>query len=268
LILNTKPKNKKKTQRKGKPKNKKKNPKNMTAYLPFTVYKNVMRFLEFRKLTLVSGNIVRARGAKQDPEPLNETKFIEMIQIDGYVIIEAKDHPDKQRRFPRQIPLPVQALPVQTYIAIVEPNNKAANASAEFEKMLKNIPEFGATKRTTNLDIIIITKELFKTNIVNKVEPFLSNGTGGLETPNPQGFLHINNHGYKVFTMVIPEHKMVHPHRILGDDEAKKVLAEIHAKKSDIPKISKLDPAVTGDILEILVPSETVGTEIHYRCTL
>lgn len=223
----------------------------MSRYLPYTIYENVQKLLTYRQLLPI--------------EPMSERDFIEKIQIEGYVIINTSDAPTKVRKFTKASNPLTHSRPVQTYIIIVEPNNKVGQASADFEKMLKHVP---ISKRPQNIEILIITKELFKPNIVSKIDTLVQQGDAN------DGYLQITNLTYNNFIIVIPEHCMVPPHRILNDTESAKVLAQTFSKKRDIPKILKSDPiniwygGVTGDIYEILVPSENVGTEVHYRCVI
>lgn len=224
-------------------------------YLPYVVYKNLEKFAEYRKLISKSDN-------------LKEKEFIEKIQIDGYVIIELEDSDDKQRRYLKSVDPHCHEIPTKTYIIIIEPNNAVGLKSANFEKMLKTISHFTSKNRKYNLEINIITKELFKANIKNKLETFLSSGS------DESGYIQILNYGYNVFIMVIPDHMLVPPHRLLTIEEEELVLSETFIKKRDMPKLAKTDPnviwhgGITGDVFEILSPSEATGTEVHYRCVL
>lgn len=231
----------------------------MSKYLPFMVYENVLEFLKYRKLILV--------GAA-----LEEKKFIEKIQMSGYVIVEAKDADDKQRRPNKSMHPATVGLQVKTYIAIVEPNSEVSQKSADFEKMLKDIHPIFSAKRNYNIEVILITKEELKSNITNKIATYTL--TGGTKKDAAEGFILINNYTYKNFIIVVPKHIMVPPHRILSKEEEEQLLAETYTRKIDIPKITQKDPNAIwhdgqrGDIFEILVPSENSGTEIHYRCVI
>jgi len=229
----------------------------MSKYLPFMVYENVMEFLKYRKLVLV-GSV------------LEEKKYIEKIQMNGYVIVEAKDSDEKQRRQNKSMHPNTFGLPVKTYVVIIEPNSEVSQKSADFEKMLKDIHPIFSAKRNYNIEIILITKEELKSNILNKIDSY--SVIGGAK--NKEGYILIQNYTYKNFVIVVPKHIMVPPHRILNKEEEEQLLAETYTRKMDIPKITSKDPNVIwhdglrGDIFEILVPSENSGVEIHYRCVL
>jgi DNA-directed RNA polymerase subunit H (RpoH/RPB5) len=235
------------------------------SYLPYRVYKNIIKFLEYRKLNLISGYV------KGDKSLLDENKFIEIIQIDKYIMLSAEDNPEYPRRFQSQVPESARQMPTYTYIIIVEPNSRVANTSNDFEKMIKNVPNFNAATKNFNLDIIVVTKELLKNNIINKIDSYTTFGSDGAKK---HGFINISNYAYRVFSMVIPEHKQVPPHRILSKEEAEITLNECFVKKRNIPKITKTDPnaiwhgAITGDVMEVQMPSEGVGINIQYKVCL
>jgi len=232
----------------------------MSKYIPFIIYNNIMHFLEFRKLKLKT-HIVKN---KQVDGILTESKFIEIIFTDDYVMLECED--TEPRKFPPFTHESAKKLKTITYFIIVEPNSQISNVSNSFDRMLKNIPHLTSSKRTTNLDIIVVTKEPFKTNIEKKIEPMRTNGD-----ESGAGFLHIHNYRFRTFAMIIPEHKLVPPHRVLSKEEAAQVLKETNTKKRDMPKIHHDDAmalwsnAQIGDVIEILMPSEATGDEVVYR---
>lgn len=231
----------------------------MSRYTPYLLYKNILKFLEYRKLGL-KAHLVKN---KEVNGVLSESKFIELIQTDEYVILECED--TEQRRFPPFTHENSKKLKTVTYIVIVEPNSQISNVSNSFDRMLKNIPQLTSAKRNHNIDIIVVTKEPFKTNIEKKIEPLIMNGD------EISGFLHIHNYQYRVFAMIVPEHKLVPSHRVLSKDESTQVLKETNTKKRDMPKIHHNDAmalwsnAVAGDIIEITISSEATGSEIVYR---
>jgi DNA-directed RNA polymerase subunit H (RpoH/RPB5) len=233
----------------------------MTRYLPYTIYLNLMKFLEYRNLKFL-GNVIKG-NSKDNSNVLTESKFIEIIQIDHYITIAAEDM--SARRFSIYTHPATHKHITYTYIIIIEPDGPASTTSSSFERMIKNIPHMSSSKKNFNIEILVISKELLKTNIEKKLTPMITHGS---ET---EGFVYIHNYMYRVFSMIIPEHILIPKHRILNVEETSLVLKELNAKKSDLPKILRSDPnaiwlgAVIGDVLEIIQHSESTGGDIIYR---
>lgn len=257
--------------------------KKVRKYVPHKIYTNLAKFLQYRELELVSGNIAvgmrnKAQDKKTTAQWLEEDMFIETIQLDGYVTIQAKDMESKKRRFNKNVPHAVQLLPIKTYIILIEPNSKYSVASADFVKLLNRIPEFASTKRKFSIEVLVVTKQIMKSNIINKITPFINHGIADEKVSLADekvslaavGFTYIHNYSYKVFTSVIPESKFVAQHRIISREEEHEVLQQIHTEKKFLPKISMSDPPMiwlggaTGDMVECLLPSETTIYEKKY----
>jgi len=292
-----------------------------SSYIPYLVYRNLAKFIEYRELVLTSGITNKRRAdpsqklkdqklkdqKSKDQKPkdqtpkkqlpgdasakkaaeaseaaqkadkdrkaenatfLTENELVQTIQVDGYVILSAEDSPNKIRRFGRDISKINRERPTKTHIIIIKPDSSFSKTSSNFEKLMNRVPNLISTKRNHNIDILVITEQSVKSNILKKMTPFNTSGD------NDVGFVRIENYPYKLFTSVIPEHEMVPKHRILNEKEEREVLDQLFIEKKSLPKIKKSDPPVVwvggevGDIIEILIPSEAVGREKKYRVVI
>lgn len=244
-------------------------------YLPTIVHGNVKKFLEHRKLELVSGSISQRRAQKVESKTkkgdfIDDSSFTKVIQIDGYVVIEAKDAENKDRRYRKQIDEVNRNRPTTTYIVIIDIDSKYASASPEFLNLLKRLPGFDHEKREFNIDIIIISQSVLSSHIQKKIDHYTNDGT------KSAGFCHIFSYPYHMFTTYLldPMHSMVPPHRIISKAEEEDLLKSTFSEKKLLAHISKNDPPVVwiggevGDIIEIQMPSESTGISLEYRVVI
>lgn len=247
----------------------------VVQYLPTIVHGNVKKFLEHRQLELVAGSISKRKAQKVESktkksEFLDDSSFTKVIQIDGYVVIEAKDSDKKDRHFRKQIDEVNRKRPTFTYIVIIDMESKYASASPEFVNLMKRIPEFDHEKRENNMEIIIISQSVLSSHIQKKINLYTNDGT------KTAGFCHISSYPYHIFTTYLldPDHSMVPPHRIISKEEEDELLKSTYSEKKCMPKISINDPPVVwiggevGDIIEIKLPSESTGIELNYRVVI
>ena len=244
-------------------------------YIPTVIHGNVQKFLEHRQLELVNGSVSKRRSVKIKTDGkgfLSDELFTKVIQIDGYVIIEAKDKPDKKRRFHKSISAKNRDKPTKTFIVILDVATPYASASGQFATLLKRIPGVDQTKRNYNLDIIIISKKNLSksSHMSRKVATFVTNGS----TDN--GFLNIHTHPYNIFTTYLldPDHKSIPKHYILTLEEEQALVNSINADKKDLPRIKKGDPplvwlgAQIGDVILIELEDEAAGINPKYHIVI
>ena len=230
------------------------------------VYSNLAKFLEHRNLEFGS----TSKDSKMPKNWMKIDDFIQTIQLDGYIMFEAHDSEKKMRRFHKSVPPAVHKLPVRTFVILIDSTSGYSKASNDFMKLLGRIPEFNSKKRKSTLDIIVITKEMMKSNVTNKYNPHINHGSLGDDDKTVFGATYISNYPYRVFTSVIPDSKFVPHHRIVTKEEEVEILEQIHTDKKDLPKIRQLDPPMiwlggtVGDVVECLLPSENTGYEKKY----
>jgi DNA-directed RNA polymerase subunit H len=247
----------------------------VARYLPTIVHGNVKKFLKHRNLKLVAGSIAKHRARKvesktKDHEFLDDSTFTKAIQIDGYVVIEAKDSEEKDRRFRKQVEEVNRKRPTRTYIVIIDMESTYAAASPKFLELMKRLPGFDYDKREYNIDIIIISQNVLSSHIQKKIAQYSNDGT------KTAGFCHITSHPYRVFSTYLldPNHKMVPPHRIISKEEEVSLLKSTYSEKKFMAKIPKSDPPVVwiggevGDVIEIKNPSESTGVSLEYRVVI
>jgi DNA-directed RNA polymerase subunit H (RpoH/RPB5) len=244
----------------------------VAKYLPTQVHENIKEFLKYRKLGLVSGSVSRRKTQKviTHEGSLSTDEFTKAIQMDGYVIIEAEDLPEKDRRYRKSVSEVNQKRKTKTYIIIIDMNSKYASQSPEFVILMKRIPGFDHPKREFNLDIILITQHALSSHIQKKIDLYKNFGT---ETA---GFTNIEDYQYHVFrsNVMDPNHAFIPPHRLLSRDEENELLVKIHAEKKDLSRIHQSDPPIVwiggevGDIIEISQFSEATGVSLEYRVVI
>jgi DNA-directed RNA polymerase subunit H (RpoH/RPB5) len=244
----------------------------VAKYLPAQVHDNIEEFLKHRKLKLISGSVSKRKAQKvvSHEGVLNTDTFTKAIQMDGYVIIEAEDLPNKDRRYRKQISEINQKRKTKTYIVIIDMNSKYASQSPEFVNLMKRIPGFDHDKRDFNLDVILISQYALSSHIQKKIELYKNYGT---ETA---GFTNIEDYQYYVFMSNImdPNHAFIPPHRLLSREEEHELLTKTHSEKKDLSRIHQSDPPVVwiggevGDIVEIMQPLESTGVSPEYRVVI
>lgn len=244
----------------------------VSKYLPALVNENMAEFLKHRRLELVSGSVSKRKAQKvvTHNDLLDSETFTKAIQVDEYVILEAKDLATKDRRYRKQIAEINQKKITKTYIVILDVNSKYGLQSPEFITLMKRIPQFDQEKRDHNIDIIIISQYALSSHIQKKIDMYRSFGT-------PEcGFTNFEDYQYHVFLSNImdPNHSFVPPHRLLSREEETELLKNIHAEKKDLPRIHQSDPPIVwiggeiGDIVEIKQYSESTGEVLQYRVVI
>src|ERR1700678_4255384 len=129
-------------------------------YLPYTIYQNLQKFLIYRKLELVSGSIYseskKAKSAIKTDVFMDQDEFIKSIQYYGYILIETRDAPTKDRRFNKNVSVINRKKLVKTFILLLDINSIYSQTSQNFSKILNRIPEFDTLEKKHNMDIIVI----------------------------------------------------------------------------------------------------------------
>jgi DNA-directed RNA polymerase subunit H (RpoH/RPB5) len=226
------------------------------TFIPYLIYKNFQKLLNYRHLVL-----------DKDNKLLNEAEFIKTIQYSEYVITNCNDAKDKDRRFTPDTLATNKNRSVKTSFIILNEDSDYIKTSQKFSDLMNAVPGYKADKRDFNLEILVASRNVAGAHIEKKIKDLTSDGDQN------NGYIKIYSYPYKYFTSVIPENIMVPAHRILSKDEEKKVLDAIFAKKVDLPKITKHGSIGVwlgleiGDIVEVLLPSESTGYEIKYLTT-
>ncbi|HVE13322.1 MAG TPA: DNA-directed RNA polymerase subunit RpoH/Rpb5 C-terminal domain-containing protein, partial [Elusimicrobiota bacterium] len=76
---------------------------------------------------------------------------------------------------------------------------------------------------------------------------------------------------FMTFSLVVPDHSAVPPHRVMGADEAAALLAAANLEPSSLPAIGAADPAAVwigardGQVVEITRDSLSVARAPYYR---
>lgn len=231
----------------------------------YRVYKNLFELAVYRNLEIISGDLTEISQKKLSPgESLDENDLINSIQREGYIMLEAKDTPEKKRKLIKGMNLYTENIPTKTIFALLSRRSEFTTAAAKFDKLLVKIPDIKSGSADFNLDIIIITYEDQKSNITNKFAKYAHAGS------NNEGYVRLILHTYKMFTSNKMKSLNVSPGRILSEVETKNTLKELKIKKVDLPKKRVIDVlcvwlgAEIGDVIEEDVDSEVTGVEVRY----
>lgn len=214
-------------------------------YEPYLVFTNVLRFIESSRLKL------NAEALFAPPDKITEATFVKHIQAAGYVMLQCIDGPDRGRRFRREVSAANRAKPVHTAIVILDLESDYLRTSPDIVKLINLIP--GANKRNNEHNIVgmLIVHEIPNVYIRNKVIEFNHNGNDVL------GFVNITFYLNERFYAEMTKHVLCPKHRVLNEEEEKRLLQELEVTKLELPKILATDAialwigADLGNIIEV-----------------
>jgi len=241
-------------------------------YPPLEVYKNLHHLLKNRKLELVSGfRVAGTRSSNRtkeqkttDKKYLDDQTFIRNIQFDKFIIVEARDAPEKDRRYKKSINEYSRSLPTKTFIIILDRTSEAIK-SPDLQKILMKLPDIKSQSRKFNMDVILITENELTNHPIKKLHEFQTDGSDSV------GFVHFVHKIYTLFIMNIFDHISVPEHTILTRDEETIVLSELKIQRHQLPKIHVMESvcvvlgAEVDDIIQIIAFNENSGLEPRYR---
>lgn len=198
-------------------------------YQPLVVYRNLQKFVEYRSINT-------------SYQWLGDAEFTRVINSDEYIVIRGV-----QSR-------PYNNKPKQIAIVLIAPNSEYASVLAKFRRMYNMV-------YTNDLDIMLIVTE-------SGVSTFIKKTLNSEFTKSRTDFI-IRDYTYSLFTIVIPEHVQVPPHKFASQDEIT-MLTKVGGLRR-LQKILDGDPpaiwmgAESGDVIRIERPSESSGVALVYR---
>jgi DNA-directed RNA polymerase subunit H (RpoH/RPB5) len=238
----------------------------MEYFLPYRIYQNLYKFLSYRKLTLVSGDLTKiSKNPPLENGLLEQSDFAAMVQYSGYIMLEAKDAEGKIRKKIRDMHESTRKRETKTIIVLLDQHSNYITAAQYFSKLLHLIPNIKNPDIEYNMDIIIVPYEYPGSNITNKLLEYISTGD------TSKGYIRFMIYEYNYFMSVKMESVSVCPSRILSAEEAKEIPRELHTKPINMKKMRVVDVvavwlgAEVGDIIEEEIPSEATGIEKNYR---
>jgi DNA-directed RNA polymerase subunit H (RpoH/RPB5) len=235
-------------------------------YLPYVVYQNLLHFINYRKLELVSSNLTNASKTESTGNQLlSQDIFTQTLQYNKYVMLEAKDISSKDRRYPKEMHAATHTFPTKTIIILLDQEGSFINAAHDFTRLLNRVPHVRDLGHKFNMDIILISYNVLGTNIINKFEQYTRIGN------ESSGYIRMIPYEYGKFTFIPINHKLVPACRILSRSEESELLEKAHIAKKNCRKI-RIGDAVSvwlgaelGDIIEEQQLSESSGIEVTYR---
>jgi len=143
--------------------------------------------------------------------------------------------------------------------------------SPYLRKLLEGVEAERPTKEGRLDEVIVIAEEAFfsKKNLTDIIREFQQKQAGGPDTGGAAPFY--NAYPYYNFSLVVPEHTSVSPHRIMGEAEVSDFLRREHIVRNDLPRILTNDAPIVwnggreGQVVEITRDSQTAGTSLYYR---
>jgi len=155
---------------------------------------------------------------------------------------------------------------------VLSGSKKPSNFKPDFCRLLDGINAERPTKEGRLNELIIIAEKSFfaKKNLTEVIrETRKKNQVDGPDLEGRAPFY--SAYPYCNFTVVIPDHECVYPHRVMAPCEVNNLLQKEHLKLQDLPAICNNDPPViwaggrSGQVVEIKRDSQTAGMAIYYR---
>jgi hypothetical protein len=146
--------------------------------LVYNVYSNLVKLMSCRNLKLVSGDLTSVSGdEKSKTKLLEQDNLTATIQYNGYIMLEACDSDNKDRRFIKSFHPSVKTKPVKTIFILIDKHSFYVKAAQEFVKLLNKVPGIKEPEREYNMDILIISYDPPGSNITNKLSDYASLGS-------------------------------------------------------------------------------------------
>jgi len=193
---------------------------------------------------------------------LPDKEFVELIQWERYCIVEARDLPTKDRRYPK-VDKHCSTIKTKTFIVILDFGYDTN--SADLAKILGKLPDIKSTTRKFNMDVLVISQNYLTVHAAKKLAQYEFLGS------DVAGYVSLTNELFTLFMSDIFERASSAAHRILSISEEEEVLKSLCVTKHSLQKIAPSDVkciilgATTGDVLEIISFNENTADDLHYR---
>lgn len=214
------------------------------------IYNNIFKFIESNRLIPINEKIT------------NDTEFYNKINTDKYISITTVYNNLNEEEFDNIKDIinskkNIDTIDVKiTYLLLLHIDSEYNSKTPIFKSLINSF-------KCNNCNIIVISNNPLSTH-VNKQIVELSTDTKK-----------IFNYTYDIFKIILYNHILCSPHRILTDEECDELLNKnLKKKKSNLPKIKISDPQVIwigakiGDIIRIDRDSEITGKSIYYRVVI
>lgn len=229
---------------------------NNTNQQLYTIYKNVDKFYEYRRLVSLD-------------DVIEQDRFIKMIQKDKYIILSAADHKDVSDEAGEldQVKLKEVKQIVSSHNEKSKHNNiKITNiilvyTGTECETKRANMLKLTNHVRYPNAEVIIITP--------TKISSGVTKGLQSLSLQKEHANHEFRSFTYNLLNFVVPEYELAPKYEILTDDQVVE-LKEWFIEPDALPKIFENDPqmvwigAKVGDIVKYIYLSEVTIEGIGY----
>lgn len=184
--------------------------------------------------------LIKYRRATTNHKFLDQETFLRMLGHSGYIVIECS----RDRR--------------ALYIVIIAPGSTISSKSADFKKMMDKL-DFRANE--TNNEVLVIS-ETPLSNFIKKTFPVYKK-----QYPN----LYYEDHIYRKFVVVAPEHPAVPKHEVMTADEITELCQRYHTTRDKFPRLLHTDTMAVwlgvrpGDMVRIYRVCPNMGEQIVYR---
>jgi DNA-directed RNA polymerase subunit H (RpoH/RPB5) len=206
--------------------------------------------------------VFKYRGLTPPKKWMEENDFINHIQSQGYIVIKGDDE-NRKRRFRNRVSEENRKKKAVTYFIIFDIGQMPTKGD-DLSKIIAKV-----TKADENTHILLIFDQEYKIKspIFKKIAELQSDGS-------KRAILTIMPLKYTIFLTNIFKHVIVDENEILNADEEKKILASLHCKAIQLPRILITDSiciylgAELLDIIKTKEKSEASGIKITYRIVI
>lgn len=229
---------------------------NNTNQQLYTIYKNILRFYDYHKLTSID-------------EVLDQDKFIKVLQKDKYIILSsvyrkdvAADNGD------------IDAAKMIAIKAKIESHNeKSASQSFTITNILLVYPGTECESKRANMVKLINHIRYPRTNVIiitpTKISSGVAKGLVTLSSQKEHRGHTFRHYTYNLVNSIIPEHDMAPKYEIMNEAQISE-LREWFIDTESLPKIFEHDPqmvwigACVNDIIKFTYLSEVTIEGVGY----
>lgn len=227
----------------------------LQVYAAGGIVRNIIdHFLPHRGLSLAPRGLARDAEARA----FAEDEIISDMEQFAYVRLDAV----------RAVPRGARDWVV---VLVLSATGKYAHHSPDLRRLLDGVEAERATKEGRLDEVIVVAEEPFfaKKNLTDIIREAQQRQAGGADPAGAAPFY--SAVPYYVFSYVLPENKIVAPHRVMAPAEVDDLLRRERLSLRDLPVIHTSDPPIVwnggreGQVVEITRDSQTGGAALYWR---
>ena len=239
----------------------------IALYPPVAIIQNLPRFFEHRGLVLAArervGVGMRA-GAGADDAPPTPPALPDSDTIVSNMTQFFYERVDARRLVPR-------GARDHVIVIVLNSDGKYAQNGPALRMLLSTLGNERVVEEGRLDELFIIAEENFfqKKNLTDIIREFTASSARALDEDGRKSYF--SAYPYHIFSLVVPDHESVPPHRVMSAEEVAALLRDQRKLLRDLATIYANDPPVIwcggreGQVVEITRMSETAGQAIYYR---